>query len=166
MKPDFAKMPRSELTAYVLSHREDMEALEALVNRRTPDSEATWYPAPCTPEGEPIEENIRIMEEAIRGRIEEIERRKQERMQSLEDVAIDIQKLLEQLEETYPINATIGKMQIAAEAIATLENDPILTQRIVSAVKDEKITELERFLNHPAAKFAIAALEDWLQNKI
>ena len=111
MKPDFAKMPRSELTAYVLSHREDMEALEALVNRRTPDSEATWYPAPCTPEGEPIEENIRIMEEAIRGRIEEIERRKQERMQSLEDVAIDIQKLLEQLEETYPINATIGKMR-------------------------------------------------------
>jgi len=53
-----------------------MEAIDALVSRRTPDSEATWYPAPCTPEGVPIPENIRIMEEAIRQRIQEIDRKK------------------------------------------------------------------------------------------
>jgi len=76
MKQNFAEMSRKELTAYVLEHREDMEVLDALVSRRTPDSEATWYPAPCTPEGVPIPENIRIMEEAIRQRIEEIDRKK------------------------------------------------------------------------------------------
>ncbi len=76
MKQKFAEMSRKELTAYMLEHREDMEAIEALVSRRSPDSEATWYPAPCTPEGVPIAENIRIMEEAFRQRIEEIDKKK------------------------------------------------------------------------------------------
>jgi len=44
-----------------------------LVSRRTPDLEATWYPAPCTPEGVPIPENIRIIEKAIRQGVEEID---------------------------------------------------------------------------------------------
>jgi hypothetical protein len=70
MKPDFEKMSTAELRSYVLSHRDNIDALDALVSRRTPDSEATWYPAPCLPDGTPIEENIRIMEEAIRSRIE------------------------------------------------------------------------------------------------
>ena len=47
-------MSRKELIAYVLEHREDIDAVENLFSRRTPDSEATWYPAPCTPEGVPI----------------------------------------------------------------------------------------------------------------
>ncbi|MBO1350279.1 MAG: hypothetical protein EBE86_024195 [Hormoscilla sp. GUM202] len=76
MKHKFEEMSRKELIAYVLEHREDIDAVENLFSRRSPDSEATWYPAPCTPEGVPIPENIRIMEEAIRQRIEEIDRKK------------------------------------------------------------------------------------------
>ncbi|MBC6476872.1 MAG: hypothetical protein GDA56_02810 [Hormoscilla sp. GM7CHS1pb] len=76
MKHKFAEMSGKELTAYVLEHREDIEAIDALVSRRSPDSEATWYPAPCTPEGVPIPENIRIMEEAFRQKFEEIDRKK------------------------------------------------------------------------------------------
>ena len=70
MKPNYEQMTTKELTAYVLSHRDDSEAISALVDRRTPDDQATIYPAPCTPDGIPIEENIKIMEEAIRKRIE------------------------------------------------------------------------------------------------
>ncbi|MEA5533989.1 DUF6887 family protein [Crocosphaera sp. XPORK-15E] len=71
MKPNFEAMTIQELTAYLRSHRDDLEALDALVNRRTPDEEATWYPAVTMPDGTPIEENIRIMETAIKKRIEQ-----------------------------------------------------------------------------------------------
>ena len=69
MKPNFDEMSKAELKAYVLSHRDDDEAIRVLFSRRNPpDSEATWYGPMSTPEGVPIEENIRIAEEAIRQR--------------------------------------------------------------------------------------------------
>jgi hypothetical protein len=51
MEQDFETMPREELKAYVLSHREDVEALRILMRRRSPDSEATWYKFPETEAG-------------------------------------------------------------------------------------------------------------------
>jgi hypothetical protein len=71
MKPNFDEMSKAELKAYVLSHRDDDEAIRVLFSHRNPpDSEATWYGPMCTPEGVPIEENIRIAEEAILQRAE------------------------------------------------------------------------------------------------
>ena len=63
MKPDFKTIPRKELIAYVLAHREDEEAFDALINRRSPDSEATWYNFPYTEEGQ------QQMEEVFRRKI-------------------------------------------------------------------------------------------------
>ncbi|MBW4573392.1 MAG: hypothetical protein KME31_37215 [Tolypothrix carrinoi HA7290-LM1] len=65
MKFNFAEMSTKELRAYVLANRDDVEALEILFNRRTPDSEAIIYPSMFTEDGTPIEENKRIVEEAI-----------------------------------------------------------------------------------------------------
>ena len=76
MKPNFAQMSRSELKAYVRRNRDDLEALDILVSRRTPDSEATWYAPMVTAEGVPIEENIQLAVEAIQERIA-LEREKQ-----------------------------------------------------------------------------------------
>lgn len=45
MKPNFEKMTRKELKAYVLAHRDDQEAIDLLMSRRSPDSEAVWYDA-------------------------------------------------------------------------------------------------------------------------
>ena len=71
MKPNFEEMSRAELKAYVLSHRDDDEAIRVFFGRRNPpDSQATWYGPMCTPEGLPIEENIRIAEEAIKQRVD------------------------------------------------------------------------------------------------
>ena len=70
MTPNFEEMTNAELRAYALAHREDMEPLRVLYNRRSPDSEATWYPAPLTPE------TIKISESAIKQRIQEIENKK------------------------------------------------------------------------------------------
>ena len=85
--------------------------------------------------------------------------------QDLTQAAADIQALLEQLEETYPTNTTLGKVAIAEEAIQHIDNDPRLTSRILSALKAGGTSALDSLLDHPAASFAIAALEDWQQTK-
>jgi hypothetical protein len=69
MKPNFEAMSRSELKAYVLQNREDIGAIRAFFHH--PEGEWTTMPPMFTPDGEPIEENIRIGEEALKKRIEQ-----------------------------------------------------------------------------------------------
>ncbi|MFN6516506.1 MAG: DUF6887 family protein [Nostoc sp. CreGUA01] len=78
MKPNFSQMSTKELRAYVLANRQDLEALDMLVSRCNSDSQAIIYPAMFTEDGTPIEENIRIAEEAIRQRIEQANQREQD----------------------------------------------------------------------------------------
>lgn len=49
-----------------------------MINVILTSSEATWYRSMFAEDGTPIEENIRIAEEAIRQRIEQAEKRKQD----------------------------------------------------------------------------------------
>ena len=49
MKPNFEIMSKAELRAYVLKHKEDKEALRALMSRRDPNS--IKYNVPNTEEG-------------------------------------------------------------------------------------------------------------------
>jgi membrane-associated HD superfamily phosphohydrolase len=79
MRPNFEEMTSAELRAYALAHRDDVEPLRVLYSRRSPDSEATWYGPMSTPEGVPIEENIRIAEEAIRQRAEKDREKQREK---------------------------------------------------------------------------------------
>lgn len=65
---NFEEMSVPDLRAYVLEHRDDIEAMRALFHHPT----LKWQTMPplCTPEGVPIEESIRIAEEALKQRIE------------------------------------------------------------------------------------------------
>lgn len=68
MKPNFEEMSVAELRAYVLGHRDDIDAIRALFHHPT----LKWKTMPplVTQDGVPIEENIRLGEEAIRQRAE------------------------------------------------------------------------------------------------
>lgn len=81
MQPNFEQMSVPELRAYVLSHRDDTEAIRALFNH--PDLEGRWVTMPpmFTPEGELIEENIRLGEEALK---QKIEKKKSSNLRGLE----------------------------------------------------------------------------------
>ncbi len=68
MKPNYEAMSKAELKAYVLEHREDIEAIRFLF-AVPPGVEVKRYPPVATEEGIPIEENIRIMKQAIQERI-------------------------------------------------------------------------------------------------
>ena len=87
MAPNFEEMTNKQLIAYALAHRDEMEPLRVLYSRRTPDAEATWYGPMTTPEGEPIEENIRIAEEAIRQRIERSDQKKAKKTEQINQIA-------------------------------------------------------------------------------
>jgi hypothetical protein len=68
MKPNFEDMSVPELRVYVFSHRDDIEAIRALF--RHPSLKWKTMPPLFKEDGTPIEENIRIAEEAIWQRIE------------------------------------------------------------------------------------------------
>lgn len=87
------------------------------------------------------------------------------KQQNLAEAAAEIQMLLEQLNKSYPTETTLGKMQVAAETIKSIENNPISTERLTSALKASGVQALAQLLNHPAASFVIGALEDWQKTK-
>ncbi|MBW4430686.1 MAG: CHAT domain-containing protein [Pelatocladus maniniholoensis HA4357-MV3] len=87
------------------------------------------------------------------------------KQQNLAEAAAEIQKLLEQLDQSYSTDTTLGKMQVAAETIKAIENNPIRAERITSALKAGGVQALAQLLNHPAASFVIGALEDWQKTK-
>ncbi len=65
MKPNFHAMSRAELLAYLKEHRTDDEAWGIFLDRRNPN--AKKYLPPLDEEG------MRIMEEAFRQKMQEIE---------------------------------------------------------------------------------------------
>ncbi|BAY93384.1 MULTISPECIES: hypothetical protein [unclassified Tolypothrix] len=80
---------------------------------------------------------------------------------NLSEAAAEIQQLLNQLSQSYPTTTTAEKMTVASAAIQHIENNHALRQRVLSALKTGGIQALGQILNHPAATFLIAALEDW-----
>jgi uncharacterized protein YjbI with pentapeptide repeats len=90
----------------------------------------------------------------------------QETKKSLADAAKEIQAVVDHLSQTYRTDTMTAKCVFANEVIQRIDNDPSLTQRILSAFSAGSISALEQFLNHPAASFVISALEDWQKTRV
>ena len=88
----------------------------------------------------------------------------EEQRQDLAEAAKEIQGLLDQLSQSYPSETKKEKRIFTAQAINLIEENPSLTQKLLSAVKAGSVAALESMLNHPAASFVIAALEDLEEN--
>ncbi|WP_086688668.1 hypothetical protein [Nostoc sp. T09] len=61
-KPDFSRMTRQEMRAYILVHRDDDEAIEALIKRGDPNSPKYRFPQ--------TDEDLREMEEILKRKLE------------------------------------------------------------------------------------------------
>lgn len=61
MKPDFSRKTRQELRAYVLAHREDDAAIEALINRGDPNGPKFRFPQ--------TDEDLEQMEKILRRKL-------------------------------------------------------------------------------------------------
>ncbi|NJN13148.1 MAG: hypothetical protein HC836_39645 [Richelia sp. RM2_1_2] len=89
----------------------------------------------------------------------------QKSQQNLAESATKIQQLLEQLEKSYPAETIAGKMLLAKETIKYIENNPTLRKQLLSVLKTVGVRAFKQFLNHPAANFVMASLEDWQKTK-
>ena len=159
MRPNFEEMTSAELRAYALAHRDDVEPLRILYSRRSPDSEATWYGPMCTPEGVPIEENIRIAEEAIQQRAERDREASKER-------SADHEKQRErELQKERELEARL-RQKIEQEVEARLRQE--IQQERVSSGKDNMTTvtlqEIEQFReqlrDYPEAIAALDVIQE------
>jgi hypothetical protein len=147
MRPNFEEMTSAELRAYALAHRDDVEPLRVLYSRRSPDSEAIWYGPMCTPEGVPIEENIRIAEEAIRQRAE----RDREALLRSADREKQREKELQkerELEER-------GRQKIEQGQVNSRKNSMItITQEEIAQYRSE-------LADYPEVLTALDVIEEW-----
>jgi len=64
MKPNFSQITRQDLRAYVLAHRDDDDAIEALIDRRNPNSPTYKFPE--------NDEDLREMEEILQKKLNTI----------------------------------------------------------------------------------------------
>ena len=136
MKTNFEEMSRSELKAYVLSHRDDDEAIRVFFGRRNPpDSQATWYGPMCTPEGMPIAENIQIAEEEMRKRVEISNEKQKQREKAQED------ELREKLE---------GEIEAKLRSQIELEVEAKLRQKLETEIEQRLLQKIAA--NQPATR--------------
>jgi len=81
--------------------------------------------------------------------------------QSLAQAAAEIQLLLKQLEQTYPITTTSQQMVVAAEVINRIESNPTLKKRVISAIKEGGLAAFEKAIDNPAGAFIVGAIKGW-----
>ena len=67
MKPNFDTMTRREIRDYILQHREDDDAIEALINKGNPNSPTYKFPQ--------TDEDLQEMEAILKQKINSIEGR-------------------------------------------------------------------------------------------
>lgn len=150
-KPNFDAMSKAELKVYVLSHRDDDEAIRALFGRRNPpDSEATWYGPMYTPEGVPIEENIRIAEEAIRQRAErDREKQREKELQKERELEERLRQKIEQ-----EVEARLRR-EVQQERVNFRKNS-------MTTVTQEEVAKFRAELaDYPEALAALDIIEEW-----
>lgn len=149
MRPNFEQMTSAELRAYALAHRDDVEPLRVLYSRRSPDSEATWYGPMSTPEGVPIEENIRIAEEAIRQRAER-DREKQTEKELQKERELE-ERLRQKIEQE--VEARL-RQEIEQERVNSEKNN-------MATVTQEEIQQFrEQLRDYPEALDALDLIEE------
>jgi uncharacterized membrane protein YhiD involved in acid resistance len=158
MRPNFEEMTSAELRAYALANRDDVEPLRILYSRRSPDSEATWYGPMCTPEGGPIEENIRIAEEAIRQRAErdreallrsaDREKQREKELQKERELEARLRQKIEQ-----EVEARLRR-EIQQERVGSGKNN-------MATVTQEEIQQFrEQLRDYPEALDALDLIEE------
>ena len=84
-----------------------------------------------------------------------------EQKQNLAEAATEIQQLLEQLDKTYATETVVGQIDAAKDAFKLIQSNTPLADRILSALRAGGTEALKQALNHPAATFVLALLDDW-----
>jgi len=84
-----------------------------------------------------------------------------EQYQNLAQAAAEIQQLLDQLSQTYPIATTSQKMTVVAKAVDEIESNPTLKARVIGALKAGGTEAFKELIDHPLVNILLASIEGW-----
>lgn len=84
-----------------------------------------------------------------------------EQNQSLTEAAAKIQKLLQQLEQIYPINTPLEKQIVVTEVLKRIESNLTLKTWLVGALQGVSTEALKELIDHPLVNVLLAALEGY-----
>ncbi|WP_332959206.1 DUF6887 family protein [Microcoleus sp. AR_TQ3_B6] len=142
-----------ELRKYVLTHREDMEAIRALFHH--PSLKYQEMPPLVTGDGMPIAENIRIAEEAIKKRVE-IDREKQQQREKAQEDGLR-QKL--ELEIEQKLRAKI-ELEVEQKLQENLEKE---IEALISAIA-QFLAATSGFSSKLAGSIALLAIQQGIED--
>lgn len=84
-----------------------------------------------------------------------------EQKQRLTETATKIQKLLQQLDQTYPTNTPLEKQRVVIEVLERMEQNPMLKASVVEGLKGVQIDVLKELIDHPLVNVLLVALEEY-----
>jgi hypothetical protein len=80
---------------------------------------------------------------------------------NLAEVAAEIQNLLNQLSQSYPTETVTQQAIVTEKAIAEIEKDPSLKERVRSVLAASGTEAFKQAVDHPAIHIMIAAIDGW-----
>jgi len=153
MKPNFKQMSVPELRKYVLTHRDDMEAIRALFHH--PSLKYQEMPPLVTGDGMPIAENIRIAEEAIKKRVE-IDREKQQQREKAQEDGLR-QKLEREIEQKLRVKI---ELEVEQKLQENLEKE---IEALISAIA-EFLASTSDLTSRLAGSIALFAMKQGIED--
>jgi AbiTii len=81
--------------------------------------------------------------------------------QDLSEAAAEIQKLLKQLEQSYPTTTLTEKAAVAEMAIQQIETNPTLKAKAMGALKSAGKEAFKEAIDHPLVNILMAGIEGW-----
>jgi uncharacterized protein YjbI with pentapeptide repeats len=80
---------------------------------------------------------------------------------NLPEVAAEIQQLLNQLGQSYPTKTLVEQATVAEKAIAQIEQNPSLKERVKSVLIASGAETFKQAVNHPVIHIMVAGIEAW-----
>ena len=87
------------------------------------------------------------------------------KQQNLSEAVAEVQQILEQLSQTYPMETVSEKTVAAAEVIKKIDANPTLKNRLINAVKEGGLAGLEKALDNVVGATIVAAIKGWQENE-
>lgn len=81
--------------------------------------------------------------------------------QNLAEAAAEIQQLLQQLEQNYPMTTPPEREAVVKEALKQIESNPTFKARVIGVLKAGGTEALKELVDHPLINIFIAGLEGW-----
>ena len=87
------------------------------------------------------------------------------KQQNLSEAVAEVQQILEQLSQTYPMETVSEKTVAAAEVIKKIDANPTFKNRLINAVKEGGLAGLEKALDNVVGATIVAAIKGWQENE-